>query len=215
MTRLATRDKILQAAREVFAEKGYHRALVDDIVRASQTSKGAVYHHFPNKEALFLALGDEFAGRVAEGPPLPQRAIERAAAMRVLVNQSQRIAWLGELTLLDGCHDEAIRLGQDALELARAHKERGHEAWALRLLGQAHATRGVSGARHAEGYYRQALEIADERGMRPLQAKCHLGLGRALKVLDGQVQPDSHLMRADEIFRQIGMRDAIQTIAPT
>jgi AcrR family transcriptional regulator len=66
MTRLATRDKILQAAREVFAEKGYHRALVDDIVRASQTSKGAVYHHFPNKEALFLALVDEFASRLAE-----------------------------------------------------------------------------------------------------------------------------------------------------
>jgi AcrR family transcriptional regulator len=35
-------------------------------VRASHTSKGAVYHHFPNKEALFLALVDEFAGRLAE-----------------------------------------------------------------------------------------------------------------------------------------------------
>jgi len=61
----ATRDRILQAALEVFAEKGYHRALVDDIVRASRTSKGAVYHHFPNKEALFLALVDEFAQRLA------------------------------------------------------------------------------------------------------------------------------------------------------
>ncbi|HYB70035.1 MAG TPA: TetR/AcrR family transcriptional regulator [Candidatus Bathyarchaeia archaeon] len=65
MTRPATREKILQAALEVFAEKGYHRALVDDIVRASRTSKGAVYHHFPNKEALFLALVDEFSGRLA------------------------------------------------------------------------------------------------------------------------------------------------------
>ncbi len=62
----ATRDRILQAALEVFAEKGYHRALIDDIVRASRTSKGAVYHHFPNKESLFLALVDEFAGRLAE-----------------------------------------------------------------------------------------------------------------------------------------------------
>lgn len=62
----ATRDRILQGALEVFAQKGYHRALVDDIVRASHTSKGAVYHHFPNKEALFLALVDEFAGRLAE-----------------------------------------------------------------------------------------------------------------------------------------------------
>ena len=66
MTKPATRDKILQAALEVFAQKGYHRALVDDIVRTSRTSKGAVYHHFPNKEALFLALVDEFSARLAE-----------------------------------------------------------------------------------------------------------------------------------------------------
>jgi len=60
VSKVATRDRILQAALQVFAEKGYHRALVDDIVQASRTSKGAVYHHFPNKEALFLALVDEF-----------------------------------------------------------------------------------------------------------------------------------------------------------
>ncbi len=63
--RTATRDRILDAALEVFAGKGYHRAIVDDIVRASGTSKGAVYHHFPNKEAVFVALVDEFAGRLA------------------------------------------------------------------------------------------------------------------------------------------------------
>ncbi len=66
MSKLKTRDRILQAALSVFARKGYHRAAVDDIVHASGTSKGAVYHHFPNKEALFLALVDEFAARLAE-----------------------------------------------------------------------------------------------------------------------------------------------------
>ena len=66
MSRGETRDRILRAALEVFARKGYHRAVVDDIVRASRTSKGAVYHHFPNKEALFLALVDEFSARLAE-----------------------------------------------------------------------------------------------------------------------------------------------------
>jgi len=65
MIRTATRERILHAALTVFARKGYHRALVDDIVRASGTSKGAVYHHFPNKEALFLALVDDFAARLA------------------------------------------------------------------------------------------------------------------------------------------------------
>jgi AcrR family transcriptional regulator len=63
--RLATRDRILGAALEVFAGKGYHRAIVDDIVRASGTSKGAVYHHFPTKEAIFVALVDDFAERLA------------------------------------------------------------------------------------------------------------------------------------------------------
>ncbi len=65
MSKLATRERILDAALSVFARKGYHRATVDDIVRASGTSKGAVYHHFPNKEAVFLALADDFAARLA------------------------------------------------------------------------------------------------------------------------------------------------------
>ncbi len=65
MAKTATRERILDAALDVFARKGYHRASVDDIVRASNTSKGAVYHHFPNKEAIFLALVDDFAARLA------------------------------------------------------------------------------------------------------------------------------------------------------
>ena len=65
MSKVATRDRILDAALDVFARKGYHRAIVDDIVRASGTSKGAVYHHFTTKEAVFLALVDDFAARLA------------------------------------------------------------------------------------------------------------------------------------------------------
>jgi AcrR family transcriptional regulator len=65
VSKVATRTRILDGALDVFARKGYHRAIVDDIVRASGTSKGAVYHHFANKEAVFLALVDEFAGRLA------------------------------------------------------------------------------------------------------------------------------------------------------
>ena len=100
MTRLATRDKILQAAREVFAEKGYHRALVDDIVRASQTSKGAVYHHFPNKEALFLALVDEFAERLAEAVAagLDQR---RVLGQRV---EHEGVVGVGGVAEAEGLH---------------------------------------------------------------------------------------------------------------
>jgi AcrR family transcriptional regulator len=80
--RTPTRDRILDAALEVFARKGYHRASVDDIVRASGTSKGAVYHHFPNKEAVFLALVDDFAARLA-GAVAATIAVRQGALARV------------------------------------------------------------------------------------------------------------------------------------
>jgi AcrR family transcriptional regulator len=63
-TKEATRARILRSALHVFADKGYHKAAVDDIVRASGTSKGAVYHHFATKEAIFVALVDDFSARL-------------------------------------------------------------------------------------------------------------------------------------------------------
>lgn len=57
-TRPATRERIVEAAAEVFAEKGYRQSAVDDIVRRSGTSKGSFYHFFPSKEGIFLALLD-------------------------------------------------------------------------------------------------------------------------------------------------------------
>jgi AcrR family transcriptional regulator len=54
-------ERILDAALEVFSRKGYKDAAVDDIVAASQTSKGGVYFYFPNKQAIFLSLLDRMA----------------------------------------------------------------------------------------------------------------------------------------------------------
>ncbi|MCL5958703.1 MAG: TetR/AcrR family transcriptional regulator [Chloroflexi bacterium] len=62
----STRERILEAAMEVFAQKGYHGAIVDDIVRASDTSKGSFYFHFPNKQGIFLALVDQLSKLLAQ-----------------------------------------------------------------------------------------------------------------------------------------------------
>ncbi len=56
-----TISRILDAALDIFARKGYHDTRMDEIVAGSQTSKGSIYFHFPNKEQLFLALVDQFA----------------------------------------------------------------------------------------------------------------------------------------------------------
>lgn len=57
----ATRQRLLEAAEDVFAERGYHQTAVDDIVQAAGSSKGSFYFHFANKEAIFLALVEGFA----------------------------------------------------------------------------------------------------------------------------------------------------------
>ena len=51
-------QRILDAAVQVFSTKGYHGSLVDEIAAEADTSKGGVYFHFPNKQAIFLALLD-------------------------------------------------------------------------------------------------------------------------------------------------------------
>ncbi len=56
-----TKERILDAALNIFSNKGFHDTRLDEIVEESSTSKGAIYFHFPNKERLFLALVDQFA----------------------------------------------------------------------------------------------------------------------------------------------------------
>jgi TetR/AcrR family transcriptional regulator, fatty acid metabolism regulator protein len=55
------RQRILEAAALTFSRRGYRATSVDDIAEASATSKGGIYFHFPNKEAIFLALLERMA----------------------------------------------------------------------------------------------------------------------------------------------------------
>ncbi|HET6316202.1 MAG TPA: TetR/AcrR family transcriptional regulator [Chloroflexota bacterium] len=60
------RERILVSAERVFADKGYHGTLVDEIAFEAETSKGGVYFHFPNKQAIFMALLDRLARMLRE-----------------------------------------------------------------------------------------------------------------------------------------------------
>lgn len=60
------RRRILDAALEVFSRRGYRDASIDEIAGASHTSKGGVYFHFPNKEAIFLTLLNRTAARLRQ-----------------------------------------------------------------------------------------------------------------------------------------------------
>jgi hypothetical protein len=74
--------------------------------------------------------------------------------------------------------DEAASHAREALALSRRLGARASEAHALCLAGDVASTRG---AEDASGYYRDALTLAGERGMRPLVAHCHFGLGKLFR----------------------------------
>lgn len=63
--REATRKSIVGAARKLFGKNGFAATSVDDLAAAASVAKGAVYHHFPTKEAVFEAVFEEASGELA------------------------------------------------------------------------------------------------------------------------------------------------------
>jgi tetratricopeptide (TPR) repeat protein len=155
--------------------------------------------------ASALGYAYALAGRVAEALPLLEQAAERDASMRFVAEQSLRVAYLSEAYLLAGRMDDAIRFARRALDLSRNHKERGNEAWALRLLGEIASHQDPPDVEAAEGHYRQAMALAEELAMRPLVAHCHLGLGTLYSKIGTREQARAELATAIELYRSMDM----------
>ena len=112
---------------------------------------------------------------------------------------------LGEAHLLAGRLEEAHALAERTLALARAHQERGHEAYALRLLGDSAARRDPPESESAVAHYQQALALAEELGMRPLQAHCRRGLGTLYARRGQWEQARPELAMTLEMYRAMAM----------
>src|SRR5262249_18065479 len=132
--------------------------------------------YFPRLAAP-LGAAYTLGGRVTDAVILLTQAMERAVAAESVEEQELCCLSLGAARLLTGHLDEAHTLAGDVLALTRRHLERGNEAYALRLLGDIAAQRASLDSEQTETYYQQALALAEDLGMRPLQAHCHRGLG--------------------------------------
>jgi tetratricopeptide (TPR) repeat protein len=138
------------------------------------------------------------AGRSAEGLPLLEDAVERSASV-------PRLGYLAEAYLRAGRLEEASHTAGRARERAGYHKERGHEAYALCISGEVAACADPLDAEQAESHYRQALALAEELGMRPLAAHCHLGLGTLYRRMGHGERARAELDAAAEMYRATGM----------
>jgi class 3 adenylate cyclase/tetratricopeptide (TPR) repeat protein len=162
---------------QLYLRKGDFHKAVPALERCLALCQESNFLYLFCTAASLLGAAHTGTGRVAEALPLLEQAVQQATTIGVQSGQSRRLASLGEAMLLTGRPEEALSLAQQALELARTHKERGNEAWILRLLGEIAAQREPLEVEHAAAHYRQALALAEELGMRPLQAHCHHGLG--------------------------------------
>jgi AcrR family transcriptional regulator len=72
--RASTRRVLLDAARSLFAEKGYHGAAAEEIVGRADLTRGALYHHFEDKKDLFRVVVDEMEGEIDEEIEAAERA---------------------------------------------------------------------------------------------------------------------------------------------
>jgi len=152
-------------------------------------------------------LGHVYAqeGRLDEGLALLDEAIETYEATRAWPFRPLLTVHRGAACLRAGRPEAALALAREGLALAREHGERGHEAWALRLLGEIAAQPEASDAKEAERYYREAATLAGELGMRPLLARCRLELGTLLARVGDRATAREHLTASASLYRELQM----------
>ena len=194
---------------------GYTAMLRGDVLRAASVLERGVALCETQDLPLYLpvlsgvlGLAYALAGRCDDAIPL----LERAVGVPVRSGHALRLTWLGEGYLRAQRPVEAVRSAEAAIELARCHRERGHEAWALRLLGEATAHKAPMDSAQAELHLSQALALAAELGMRPLIGHCHLALGELAAHTESSVRAEEHLGLATAIYRDMDMGFWVQMV---
>jgi AcrR family transcriptional regulator len=169
----ATRDLLVAVARERFTEQGYAATSIEEIVQRAGVAKGALYHHFSGKDALFRAVYETVQAEVVS-------AVMAAAASAAVATAAQE-PWAGVRAglsaFLDACLDPAFRrivvlesasvLQPDVREGGIAHVELPMLRTVLTPIAASNVLRGVAVDPLAHvalgGLYGAALYIARSR----------------------------------------------------
>jgi class 3 adenylate cyclase/tetratricopeptide (TPR) repeat protein len=157
-----------------------------------------------NIPAVAGALGAAHAlsGRYDQALPLVTCAVEEFRSHQNHMRPALILLFAGMTCLGAGQVNEAASHAREMLALTRRLGARGSEAHALCLAGDVAST---GGAEDAEGYYRGALALAEELGMRPLVAHCHLGLGKLYRRIGDGAKAKEHLATASTMYRDMDM----------
>ena len=158
---------------------------------------------------LLSGLGYAYAlsGRLSEALPLLEEAVHSEASISSMgLGLAVRMSRLAEAYLRAGRTDEALGRARSAVELSKKHQERANEAIGLRIFAEITALGDSVDATSAATHYAGSLALAEELGMRPLAAHCHLGLGKLYRRTGNRLQAAEHLTRALTMYREMDIR---------
>jgi tetratricopeptide (TPR) repeat protein len=196
------------------ANLGYVHLNRGDFRRASRFIErsldlGRTWQFVDRTPDVAAALGYTFAlaGRTKESLALVAGAVQAFRARQRHVASAGFLNRVGRTYLAVGQLVEATTYAREALALTRQLGMRGIEAQALSLTADITA---ASGAENAEGYYRESLALAEPRGMRPLVAHCHLGLGKLHRRKGDRERALEHLTTAMALYREMGMNYGLE-----
>jgi AcrR family transcriptional regulator len=150
----ATRAELVRVARELFAERGYAAVPTEEIVQKAGVTRGALYHHFKDKRALFKAVVEQ----------LEQETAERIAGSALEQTDPWQVQVTALNTYLDICLDPAVQ----TILLVDAPSVLGPAEWR-----EIEATYGLA-------LVRMGLETVMEAGLierQPVEPLAHLLLG--------------------------------------
>jgi tetratricopeptide (TPR) repeat protein len=145
------------------------------------------------------------AGDLDAALPLLKQAAGDAQAIKLLFGHPLILVWTAAAHLEVGQIAEAHAYASAALQFARRNGGRADEAWALHALAEIAARQMPSEIEQAIEHSTRALALAQELGMAPLQARCHLSLGARRHAAGQSIEARGELSRAVEMLTRMEM----------
>jgi AcrR family transcriptional regulator len=177
----ATRAALIDAARELFARRGYAGVGTEEIVRSARVTRGALYHHFASKEDLFRAVFEQLEAELTT----------RIAAVAASADDPYLALGAGAEAFLDACLDPAVQ----RITLLDAPAVLGWQQW--REIG----------ARYGLGLVRDGLQAAMDQGLiarQPVEPLAHVMLGALDEAAMLVAQSGDEGRTREEVGRIVG-----------
>ncbi len=158
--------------------------------------------------ATYVRLGD-----IDKGLSLLSKSVERAIEMNRMVDFSLLHYWRSQGELHSGDVATALKIAERGLEYSITYKGQGHQAWLLRVLGEVHWRMGEQHYAKADGYFRQSLDLASIPEMRPLLARCQIGIATLCEKTGKRSEAEAALSAAQTLCQDMGMTYWLDEIA--